>query len=61
MTSNQNATGQTLRPWARPRLVFRGTVGEVLKSGMGKLSMSGGDPGEMRCEKGGKWRRRRCK
>jgi hypothetical protein len=39
------------RVWQVPRLQFRGTVGEVLRSGGGKLSLSGGDPGEMRCEK----------
>jgi hypothetical protein len=37
--------------WKTPSLRFRGTVGEVLRSGGGKLSLTGGDPGEMRCEK----------
>lgn len=38
-------------PWVTPRLEFKGGVGEVLKSGGGKLSITGADPGEMRCEK----------
>lgn len=39
------------RKWTAPRLEFRGTVGDVLKSGGGKLSITGSDAGEMRCEK----------
>jgi hypothetical protein len=31
--------------------VFKGTIAEVLKSGGGKLSIAGSDPGEMKCEK----------
>lgn len=38
-------------PWVTPRLEFKGGVGEVLKSGGGKLSITAADPGEMRCEK----------
>ena len=37
--------------WRTPALIFRGTVGQVLQSGGGKLSIAGADPGEMRCEK----------
>jgi hypothetical protein len=39
------------RQWDTPRLQFKGSVGDVLKSGGGKLSITGQDPGEMRCEK----------
>jgi hypothetical protein len=38
--------------WVAPRLEPRGDVAEVLKSGGGKLSIRGGDPGEMRCQRG---------
>lgn len=37
--------------WAAPRLNYRGTVAEILKDGQGKLSITGQDMGEMRCEK----------
>jgi hypothetical protein len=37
--------------WVTPRLEFKGGVGAVLKSGGGKFSITGADPGEMRCEK----------
>jgi hypothetical protein len=37
--------------WETPRLEFKGRVGEILKSGGGKLSVTGADSGEMRCEK----------
>jgi len=53
MKSMNHAAETTRRGWTTPRLAFRGTVGEVLKSGGGKLSITGGDPGEMRCQKGG--------
>jgi hypothetical protein len=42
----------TPRRWITPALEFKGTVGEILQTGGGKLSVTGGDPGEMRCEKG---------
>ncbi len=38
-------------PWTTPVLTFRGSVGQILQSGGGKLSISGSDPGEGRCEK----------
>ena len=38
-------------PWTTPVLAFRGTVGQILQNGNGKLSISGSDPGEGRCEK----------
>jgi hypothetical protein len=41
----------TRAAWDTPSLQYRGTVGEVLRSGGGKLSIAGADPGEMRCEK----------
>ena len=42
---------QAVQPWTTPRLAFRGTVGQILKDGGGKLSITGSDSGEMRCEK----------
>ena len=38
-------------PWTTPVLTFRGSVGQILQSGGGKLSIAGSDPGEGRCEK----------
>ncbi len=40
------------RAWTAPALRFVGTTGEVLQGGGGKLSTTGGDPGEGRKEKG---------
>ena len=37
--------------WEAPRLEYKGTVGEILQSGGGKLSLVAQDPGENRCEK----------
>lgn len=42
---------KTRGQWETPQLQFKGAVGDILKSGGGKLSISGQDPGEMRCEK----------
>ncbi len=42
---------QKVHPWATPKLAYRGTVGQILKDGGGKLSITGQDHGEMRCEK----------
>ena len=39
------------RQWTTPALELKGTVGEILNHGGGKLSVTGGDPGEMRCQK----------
>ena len=36
------------QPWVEPKLKAVGTVGDVLQGGGGKLSVVGGDPGEMR-------------
>jgi len=36
------------RAWESPRLSYIGHVAEILQSGGGKLSVVGGDPGEMR-------------
>ena len=38
-------------PWTTPVLTFRGSVGQILQSGGGKLSIAGSDPGEGRCER----------
>jgi hypothetical protein len=51
MRSNETMPRPTRR-WITPALEFKGTVGEILQTGGGKLSVTGGDPGEMRCEKG---------
>ena len=37
--------------WTTPVLAYKGTVGEILQGGGGKLSIAGKDPGEGRCEK----------
>jgi hypothetical protein len=37
--------------WVTPALEFKGSVGAILKEGGGKLSITGQDSGEMRCEK----------
>jgi hypothetical protein len=36
------------RPWEPPTVKAVGTVGEVLKQGGGKITKTGGDPGEAR-------------
>jgi hypothetical protein len=47
-----NSAGRRERAtWVAPRLVCKGTVGEILRSGGGKLSITAADPGENRCEK----------
>jgi hypothetical protein len=49
--SSKVMASQTPAKWATPTLTHRGSVGQILKSGGGKLSITGQDPGEMRCEK----------
>ena len=39
------------KAWVTPALEFKGSVGAILKEGGGKLSVTGSDSGEMRCEK----------
>jgi hypothetical protein len=34
------------RPWERPALKSIGTIADVVQASPGKLSISGGDPGE---------------
>jgi len=46
-----NATRVERATWVAPRLEFKGTVGQILQSGGGKLSLVASDPGENRCEK----------
>jgi hypothetical protein len=41
------------RPWEPPAVKMVGTIGEVLQGGEGKLSVTGGDPGESRKQRGG--------
>lgn len=50
MSTKPMAPPQT-RAWVSPQLSHRGSVAQLLKDGMGKLSITGQDPGEMRCEK----------
>jgi hypothetical protein len=51
-TMKSKVTGLRERAmWEAPRLQFKGTVGEILQSGGGKLSLVAQDPGENRCEK----------
>ena len=50
MKSNMTARSAAT-PWTTPVLTFRGSVGQILQSGNGKLSIAGSDPGEGRCEK----------
>jgi hypothetical protein len=50
---NKRVSGRKDRhPWEPPTLKAVGTVGEVLRGGGGKQSITGGDPGENRKEKG---------
>lgn len=51
MTIKATAPQTGTRPWVTPQVSHRGSVGQLLKDGMGKLSITGQDPGEMRCEK----------
>ncbi len=57
MTENQKHTPDTTAAresraaWETPELRRVGHVGEVLQTGPGKLSPTGGDTGEMRQEK----------
>ena len=47
MKTKNNAAQQ----WTTPLLTYRGSVGQILQGGGGKLSIAGSDPGEGRCEK----------
>ena len=37
--------------WTTPAIAYKGTVGQILQGGGGKMSIAGSDPGEGRCEK----------
>jgi hypothetical protein len=39
------------RPWESPVLKTVGTVAEIVRGGVGKLSLTGGDPDEPRKQK----------
>lgn len=41
------------RPWQPPALTSRGTLGELVREGVGKVSVVAGDPGEPRKPTGG--------
>ncbi len=45
----QQVLQQRRRRWSSPVLAYRGTVGEVLKGGGGKVTTSAYDPGEQKC------------
>jgi hypothetical protein len=51
MTRTTRDTKTVKQPWVAPSLTFQGLVGDVLRSGGGKLSITAADPGENRCEK----------
>lgn len=48
---NKGLVRQAGTTWVTPRLELKGSVGAILKEGGGKLSITGQDSGEMRCEK----------
>jgi hypothetical protein len=53
-THKKQATSANKPPhWEPPSLKLVGTIGEVLQGGGGKLSTSGGDPGDLRKPSGG--------
>ncbi len=41
------------KKWGKPQVKDLGNVEEVILSGNGKLSLTGGDPGESRKQRGG--------
>lgn len=41
------------RPWRRMEMVHLGNAADLIQGGGGKLSLSGGDPGEHRKQSGG--------
>jgi hypothetical protein len=47
----RNTEPQRPQVWSTPELTYRGTVGEILKGGGGKVSIQLADSGEKRCEK----------
>ena len=51
MRSTKTNPQTPVRTWVGPKLEFKGTVGEILQNGGGKLSLSLADTGESRCEK----------
>ena len=49
---NMNVKPQTEKaPWEPMTITFIGQVSEIIHGGKGKLSLTGGDPGEARKEK----------
>jgi len=45
---NRTAVTPERRPWEPPTVKLVGTIGEVVRQGMGKGSATTGDPGEPR-------------
>jgi hypothetical protein len=46
--SETNQSAQPRRPWQAPVVTLRGTLGELVREGTGKVSVIAGDPGEPR-------------
>jgi hypothetical protein len=58
MTSNEHedsklaATPAAKQPWEPLKLTYIADIGDLVQGGGGKLSLTGGDPGEIRKERG---------
>jgi hypothetical protein len=50
MISDENNAPK--QPWESPKVTYVGRVRDVVQFGTGKLSQTGGDPGEPRKEQG---------
>jgi hypothetical protein len=51
--SKTSQSAQPRRPWQAPVVTLRGTLGELVREGTGKVSVIAGDPGEPRKPAGG--------
>lgn len=47
-----NLPTEPRRPWVSPVLKVVGTIADILQGGGGKISVEGGDPGEIRKQTG---------
>ena len=52
-TQPRSSDSAEKRPWETPKLSYVGAVEDVVQQGDGKLSVTGGDPGERKKQKGG--------
>lgn len=50
LVTKPTENAQQRKKWEPMRLIFRGDAKDVVQGGGGKLSPTGGDPGEMRKE-----------